>query len=118
MDSFRQIFKRSLLQMVRRPIYWVALFVLPLFVMLMLTSMMENGLPQKVPAGIVDKDGSSISRQITQNLGSMQMVDLTETADSYTEARHLMQEGDIFRLASPSTNNTVGASGHDASRDG
>lgn len=96
MDSFRQIFKRSLLQMVRRPIYWVALFVLPLFVMLMLTSMMENGLPQKVPAGIVDKDGSSISRQITQNLGSMQMVDLTESSSSYTEARHLMQEGDIF----------------------
>lgn len=96
MDSFRQIFKRSLLQMVRRPIYWVALFVLPLFVMLMLTSMMENGLPQKVPAGIVDKDGSSISRQITQNLGSMQMVDLTVSSNSYTEARHLMQEGDIF----------------------
>lgn len=82
--------------MVRRPIYWVALFVLPLFVMLMLTSLMENGLPQKVPAGIVDKDGSSISRQITQNLGSMQMVDLTESSNSYTEARHLMQEGDIF----------------------
>lgn len=96
MDSFRKIFMRSLLQMVRRPIYWVALFVLPLFVMLMLTSMMENGLPQKVPSAIVDKDGSSMSRQITQNLGSMQMVDLTETADSYTEARHLMQEGDIF----------------------
>ena len=65
-----------MLQIVRRPIYWVAFFILPLFCFLFLTNLMEDGLPQKVPAAMVDKDGSSLSRSITQQLGGMQLVDL------------------------------------------
>ena len=80
----------------RRPIYWVAFFILPLFCFMLLTSLMQEGLPSKVPAAMVDKDGSSLSRKVTQNLGGMQMVDLVEACNSYTEARHLMQKGDIF----------------------
>lgn len=96
MSGFKQIFKRSVIELAGRPIYWVAMFVLPLFLMLMLTNMMESGLPDKVPAAIVDKDGTSLSREITQNLGSLQMVDLVDQSNSYTEARHKMQEGKIF----------------------
>ena len=96
MSGFKQIFKRSVKQLTGRPIYWVAMFVLPLLLMLMLTNMMESGLPDKVPAAIVDKDGTAISREITQNLGSLQMVDLVDQSNSYTEARHKMQEGKIF----------------------
>ncbi|MCH5236750.1 MAG: ABC transporter permease [Muribaculaceae bacterium] len=80
----------------RRPIYWVAFFILPLFCFMLLTSLMENGLPSKVPAAMIDRDGSQLSRKITQNLSGMQMVDLVEDCNSYTEARHLMQEGSIF----------------------
>lgn len=87
---------RSVRQLTGRPIYWVAMFVLPLFLMLMLTDMMEEGLPDKVPAAIVDKDGTALSREITQNLGSLQMVDLVDQSNSFTEARHKMQEGKIF----------------------
>ncbi len=96
MSGFQQIFKRSVLELVRRPIYWGAMFVLPLFLMLMLTNMMEQGLPSKVPAAIVDKDGTALSREMTLNLGSLQMVDLVDQSNSYTEARHKMQEGEIF----------------------
>lgn len=96
MNSFCKIFKRSVVQLTGRPIYWVAMFALPMFLMLLLTNMMQSGLPDKVPAAIVDKDGTSISRQITQNLGSLQMVDLVDQSNSYTEARHKMQEGKIF----------------------
>lgn len=96
MSGFQQIFKRSVIQMAKRPVYWTAMFILPLFMTLLLTSMMEEGLPDKVPAAIVDKDGSSISRQISQNLGAMQTVDLTYESNSFTEARHRMQEGEIF----------------------
>ncbi|MCM1491251.1 MAG: ABC transporter permease [Muribaculum sp.] len=96
MSGFQQIFKRSVLQLVRRPIYWVAMFILPIGLMLLLTNMMQDGLPSKVPAAIVDKDGTSLSRGITQNLGSMQMIDLQASCNSYTEARHKMQSGEIF----------------------
>lgn len=63
---------------------------------MLLTSLMQEGLPSQVPAAMIDKDGSSLSRKVTQNLGGMQMVDLVESCNSYTEARHLMQKGDIF----------------------
>ena len=92
----KAIFIRSVLQIVRRPIDWVAFFILPLFCFMLLPSLMQEGLPQQVPAAMIDKDGSSLSRKITQNLGGMQMVDLVEDCNSYTEARHLMQKGDIF----------------------
>ena len=94
--GFKGIFVRSVLQLVRRPIYWVAFFILPLFCFMFLTSLMEDGLPSKVPAAMIDKDGSAISRKLTQNLGGMQMVDLVDDCNSYTEARKLMQQGDIF----------------------
>ena len=96
MSGFNQIFKRSVLQISRRAIYWLGFFLLPLFMMLFLSSMMIEGLPDKAPAAIVDKDGSDISRNISQNLNGMQMVDVVATPNSYTEARHLMQEGKIF----------------------
>lgn len=93
---FKAIFKRSVLQIVRRPIYWVGFFLLPLFIFLMLASMMQDGLPMKVPAAVVDNDGSSLSRSITQDLNGMQLVDVVEMPDNFTQARHLMQEGKIF----------------------
>lgn len=96
MKGFKAIFVRSVLQIVRRPIYWVAFFMMPLFGFLFLSSLMQEGLPQKVPAAIVDKDGSSLSREVTQNLGGMQLVDLVDNCNSFTEARHKMQEGKIF----------------------
>ena len=92
----KAIFIRSVLQIVRRPIYWVAFFVLPLFCFMLLPSLMQEGLPSKVPAAMIDKDGSALSRKVTQNLAGMQMVNLTKDCNSYTEARHLMQEGHIF----------------------
>lgn len=96
MSSFAAIFKRSLLQIVRRPIYWVGFFVLPLFCFLFLTSEMDEGLPIKAPAAMVDKDGSALSRNLTNELATMQMVDIKYTCDNYTDARHLMQEGKIY----------------------
>lgn len=94
--GFRAIFRRSVLQLVRRPIYWVGILLLPLFCFIFLTSLMESGLPTQVPAAIVDKDGSKLSREISQTLASMQMVKVEASPESFSQARHLMQEGKIF----------------------
>ncbi|MDE6010606.1 MAG: ABC transporter permease [Muribaculaceae bacterium] len=96
MSAFGRIFKRSVLQLVRRPIYWVAIFLLPLFCFLLLSSLMEEGLPIQAPAAIVDNDGTALSREVSQQLAGMQMVDVKATPQSFTEARHLMQEGKIY----------------------
>lgn len=96
MSAFGSIFRLSVLQLVRRPLYWVGFFLLPFFCFLMLSSEMEEGLPVKAPAAMVDKDGSALARNLSNQLGTMQMVDLKYTCNSYTEARHLMQEGKIY----------------------
>lgn len=95
-EGWRAIMLRSVLQIVRRPLMWVAMLGLPLFLFIFITSMMGEGLPTRIPAAIVDRDGTSLSREVTQTLAGMQMVNLKETPNSYTEARHLMQEGKIY----------------------
>ena len=94
--GLRVIILRSMVQIVRRPIYWGGFFIMTLFMFLFLTSMLGKGLPTRVPAAVIDKDGTSMSRELTQELNSMQMVNLTQNPTSFTEARHLMQKGDIY----------------------
>ncbi len=90
------IMMRSVIQIARRPVMWVGFFLLPLAMFLFFGSMLDKGLPTRVPAGIVDQDGTSLSRSITQNLSGMQMVNLVESPNSYSEARNLLQQGKIY----------------------
>ncbi|MDE7441111.1 MAG: ABC transporter permease [Muribaculaceae bacterium] len=87
---------RSLIQITRRPIYWVGFFGIPLFMFLFITSMMESGLPHRIPAAMVDRDGTSLSRQVTQTLAGLQTVNITQTPNSYTQAREALQKGEIY----------------------
>lgn len=88
--------RRSVLQTARRPLMWFSVIFLPLLFMLFMTSLFEGGLPTKVPAAIVDLDGTGISREVTQTLGGMQMVDIKDMPNSYTQAREAMQRGEIY----------------------
>ena len=94
--GFWAIFRQCFTGYATMPVYWVGVFILPLFLFLFLGSLMREGLPEKAPAAILDLDHTSLSRNITQNLASMQMVDMVAAAESYTQARHLMQEGKIY----------------------
>ena len=87
---------RSLIQIVRRPICWVGFFGIPLFMFMFITSMMESGLPHHIPAAMVDRDGTTLSREVTQNLSGLQTVDITQTLNSYTQARDALQKGEIY----------------------
>ena len=87
---------RSLIQIVRRPIYWVGFFGIPLFMFLFITTMMDSGLPRRIPAAMVDKDGTALSRQVTQTLSAMQSVDIKQTPNSFTQAREALQKGEIY----------------------
>lgn len=92
----KAIMVRSVIQIVRRPLMWIGMLGLPLFLFLFLGSLLEPGLPTKVPAAIVDKDGTQLSRSITQSLDGMQAVNLTRQLNSFTEGRHAVQRGDIY----------------------
>ncbi|MCM1005631.1 MAG: ABC transporter permease [Prevotella sp.] len=94
--GFRAIFMRSLKQLASRPLYWYAMFVLPLFIGWFLTDEMKSGLPENTPTAIIDKDRTHLSRQVTQTLDGMQLVKITEACESYSEAMDKMRSGDIF----------------------
>lgn len=94
--GFLAIAMRSLRQLARRPLYWYAMFVLPLLLGYFLTSEMESGLPENTPTAIVDKDHTHLSRQVTQTLDGMQLVKITKACDSYSDAMEKMRQGEIF----------------------
>lgn len=87
---------RSVRQLCGRPLYLVCMLFIPLFCFVMITDLMREGLPWRVPAAIVNLDDSEMSRNLSLELADMQLVDVREELNSYTEARHAMQEGRIY----------------------
>ncbi len=94
--GLKAIIKDSFLHMIRRPIYWVATLFVPLLSMFLLTDLMHDGLPTRIPAGIVDLDNSKMSRSIHQTIEGMQMVNIIDRYDSFSQARQMVQNGEIF----------------------
>lgn len=88
--------RRTLVQLASRPLYWYAIIVLPLLLFAFFTSELEEGLPVKAPAGIVDNDHTSMSRRVGRNLDGMQLVSLTKECDSYSDAMDALRKGEIF----------------------
>ncbi|MEG1539189.1 MAG: ABC transporter permease [Muribaculaceae bacterium] len=94
--GFWRSVKRGMIQLVRRPLYVVCMIVIPIATTFFLLNLMESGLPEKVPAAIIDLDHTEMSREIGRTLGSLQMVDIRNKFNSYSEARDAMQRGEIF----------------------
>ena len=64
----RQTLKREFSRMVSRPIYLVGTFGVMLFCFIFFVTLLENGMPDKMPVGIVDLDQSWVSRALVRNL--------------------------------------------------
>lgn len=96
MSSLVAVAHRELRQLARRPLYSFCMVVAPLLTALMLTSLMGEGLPLGLPAGVVDLDGSSLSRGLTRNLNSMQQTDIVAQYKDVHEARNAVQRGEVY----------------------
>ena len=70
--------------------------VFPLMVMMFFTSMMDDGLPTEMPVGVVDLDNTSTSRSLVRRLDAFQMSRVVAHYPSVAEARHDMQENEIY----------------------
>ena len=69
-------FLREWRRMLRQPIYVFGMVVAPLLCCLFFTTLMSEGLPEKLPLGLVDEDNSATSRNIARNLDAFQMVNV------------------------------------------
>lgn len=63
------IIRRELNTFSRRPIFFVVMFVAPLGFLTFFTTLMEAGLPTKLPAALVDEDNTHVTRQLTRKIG-------------------------------------------------
>ena len=100
MKYLKQIFDIALRELniiVRKNhIYGFCMVVFPLLVVVFFTTMLDEGIPQDLPIGVVDQDNSATSRGLVRNLDAMQTSRVTYHFASVTEARNAMQEGKVY----------------------
>ena len=92
------IIRRELRAFGHRPIFFVIMLVAPLGFLWMFTSLMQAGLPTKLPAALVDDDDTHVTRQLTRILGTMEETRFVLQTKSFTEAREAMQRGEIYAI--------------------
>lgn len=99
MKSLNQIWllmKREMRILWKNPIYGFCMVVFPIAVMLFFTTMMDEGLPEDMPVGIVDLDNTSTTRSLVRRLDAFQSSRIVASYPSAAEARHAMQRNEIY----------------------
>lgn len=87
---------RELGRMTSRPLYVLSMVFAPLFCYIFFTTLMKEGLPEDLPAGVVDADNTSVSRSILRNLDAYQQTEFIQQYSNFAEARNAMQKGQIY----------------------
>lgn len=90
------IFRRELRIFAHRPLFLFTMLVAPMFCLLFFTTLMADGLPTRLPAGVVDEDDTQVTRTLVRILGSMEETDLQKRYPDFASARSAMQRGEIY----------------------
>lgn len=77
-------------------IYFFSMVVFPLLALVFFTSLMDEGLPEDMPVGIVDLDNTSTSRGLIRRLDAFQSSQVVARYPSVAEARRAIQENQIY----------------------
>ena len=88
-----QIAKREVFRIATRPLYLFCMVIAPLFCYIFFTTLMWNGLPTDMPAGVVDLDNTATTRSIIRNLDAFQQTKIVAHYADFADARKAMQEG-------------------------
>ena len=94
--SIKEVLHREWKQMFSRPIYLFGTVLILSFCAIFFFSLFDEGLPNELPIGIVDRDNSSFSRMVRRNLDAEQGVRVVKTYSEYQAARKALQVGDIY----------------------
>lgn len=90
------IAKRETYRIATKPMYLFCMVIAPVFCYLFFTTLMGNGLPVNLPAGVVDIDNTSTTRNIVRNLDAFQQTAIVAHYNSFNEARDAVQRGEIY----------------------
>lgn len=81
-----------------RPVFLFCMLIAPILCISFFTTLMQAGLPKKLPAAIVDEDNSHITRIIARIIDSFEQTDIKYKFSSFHEARKAVQEGKIYAV--------------------
>lgn len=99
MQAIRRIFRiaeRECRIMFSNPIFLFCMVLLPIFVVVFFTTLMDSGQPTELPVGIVDQDNTSTTRKLTRMLDSFQTSRVVGHYANMNEAREAVQRGEIY----------------------
>ena len=91
-----RIAQREMKILIKNPIYLCCMVIFPLLTMFFFTSLLDEGVPQEMPVGVVDLDNSSTSRALVRRLDGFQTANVVANFASVAEARPAMQENKIY----------------------
>ena len=72
------------------------MIIFPLLAMVFFTTLMDEGLPEDMPVGVVDLDNTSTSRGLIRRLDAFQSSHVVAHYPSVSEARRAIQENQIY----------------------
>ncbi len=82
--------------LMKNPIYLCCMVVFPLLTLLFFTTLLNEGTPLEMPVGVVDLDNTSTTRALVRRLDAFQSSRVMAHYASVAEARHAMQENEIY----------------------
>ena len=82
--------------MLKNPIYGFCMVGFPLLAMFFFTSLMDDGLPQDMPVGVVDLDNTTTSRALVRRLDGFQSSKVVAHYPSVADARTAAQQNEIY----------------------
>lgn len=81
----------------RRPLFLFSIIIAPILCIFFFTTMMNRGLPHKMPAAIVDEDNTHVTRILVRYLGGMEQTKLIPY-DDFPAAREAVQRGEVYAI--------------------
>jgi len=94
--SLKNSWKREFKRISERPVYFLGPALVMIFCSVFFLTLMEEGWPNTLPAGVVDLDQSALSRTLIRNLDATAQTKVVSHCSSYSEAREQMQKGEIY----------------------
>ena len=92
----RELFVREIHLLLIHPIYIMCMVVAPLLITFFFTSLMEEGVPENMPIGIVDLDNTTTTRKLTRMVDAFQNTKVVAHYPTVDEARHAIQRNEIY----------------------
>ena len=93
---FLSAFRRELQRMTSRRIYLGAAVVLPLFLLLFMTTIFGTGQMVRLPVGVVDADNTATSRSIVRNIAAVPTLDVVAHYTDDNEARAAVKRKEVY----------------------